>query len=531
MRVRATPLQPCRRHGKKRNGKEVVEEPPPPSVPAEIQPVKKENSKKSSKSKSKQPPASSPSPRAQTPQANNSSPSTNSAFSAPINQNLMNTNASLINMATMIDNFTDAQLQSNHISSTVLDSPYSYDYTTGSYIDNRNFYNQWPPGSEPYGYPDRCEQVKSRGSEENPDSTTLSTANSAFSPKITDPNKFSMLDDTTKDHGFAKPHPKPPEYPPNYGYHSNKPAYSPMYPPYTPYEHYNNMDYYSNDKLRYNFYNPHHHQPYPQYNMYHSNPAMSAPSPTPQPNWNMYPPSPSPMPIHPMQPQMQQQPPPKMPELATPTSEPIGEITEINDNLECFQDSQMGGVGIALGHGSVLIECAKHEMHATTALRKPNRLNPTRITLIFYQHRNLNRHKHGIEEWEEKMRLKKLGITAQDVEDAKEKAIKVEEEIKEEAKDEPMASEKFELDYEKLNRDKEEVSLRAPTLTTTSWTTLFPMHPCVVTGPYQEGNNPTAGPNATDGSTQPSQPQLQQQQQHLQPQDTFIPPKLNEAYM
>lgn len=524
MRVRATPLQPCRRHGKKRNGKEVVEEPPPPpSVPVEILPAKKENSKKSAKNKSKQPPASSPSPRAQTPQANNSSPSTNSAFSTPINQNMMNTNTSLINMASMIDNFTDAQLQSNHISSTVLDSPYSYDYTTGSYIDNRNYYNQWPPGSE-FGYPDRCEQVKSRGSEENPDSTTLSTANSAFSPKISDPNKFSLLDDGTKD-GFAKP--KAPEYPPNYGYHSTKPAYSPMYPPYTPYEHYNNMDYYGNDKLRYNFYNPHHHQPYPQYNMYHSSPTLSAPSPTPQPNWNMYPPTPSPMPpIHQMQPQMQQ-PSPKMPELTTATSEPIGEITEINDNLECFQDSQMGGIGIALGHGSVLIECAKHEMHATTALRKPNRLNPTRITLIFYQHRNLNRHKHGIEEWEEKMRLKKLGITAQDVEEAnKEKSIKAEDEIKEETKDEPVASEKFELDYEKLNREKEEVSLRAPTLTTTSWTTLFPMHPCVVTGPYQEGgNNPTAGQNATDESTEPLQLQPQQQQ------ETFVPSKLNEAYI
>lgn len=100
-------------------------------------------------------------------------------------------------------------------------------------------------------------------------------------------------------------------------------------------------------------------------------------------------------------------------------SEPIGEISEINDNLECFQDAQMGGVGIALEHGSVLIECAKHEMHATSSLRKPNRKNPTRITLIFYQHRNLNRHRHGIEEWEEKMRLKRLGITMPPVEEAK----------------------------------------------------------------------------------------------------------------
>lgn len=97
----------------------------------------------------------------------------------------------------MIDNFTDAQLQSNQISSTVLDSPYSYDYATGSYIDKRNYYNQqWiPPHAMEYGYPpaDRNEQVKSRGSEENPDSTTIINANnsgSAFSPSVVDVTKM-----------------------------------------------------------------------------------------------------------------------------------------------------------------------------------------------------------------------------------------------------------------------------------------------------------------------------------------------------
>ena len=94
-----------------------------------------------------------------------------------------------------------------------------------------------------------------------------------------------------------------------------------------------------------------------------------------------------------------------------PRSEPIGKVVEVCDNEECFKDSQMGGVAIALGHGSVLFECAKQELHCTTALRRPNRLRPARISLVFYQHRNLNRARHGWDEWEEKMRLRKLGLT------------------------------------------------------------------------------------------------------------------------
>lgn len=36
------------------------------------------------------------------------------------------------------------------------------------------------------------------------------------------------------------------------------------------------------------------------------------------------------------------------------------------------------------------------------------------------------------------------------------------------------------------NKNGKQIMMRAPTLTTMSWTTLFPMHPCCVTGPYQE---------------------------------------------
>jgi len=58
--------------------------------------------------------------------------------------------------------------------------------------------------------------------------------------------------------------------------------------------------------------------------------------------------------------------------------------------------SEMGGVAFSLPQGSLLLEVAKHERHATTALKKPNRFAPSRIGLVFYQHINLNLPNHGV---------------------------------------------------------------------------------------------------------------------------------------
>ncbi|XP_059518519.1 methylcytosine dioxygenase TET1 isoform X2 [Myotis daubentonii] len=152
----------------------------------------------------------------------------------------------------------------------------------------------------------------------------------------------------------------------------------------------------------------------------------------------------------------------------SPTEAKLPHIEEYwSDSEHIFLDASVGGVAIAPAHGSVLIECARRELHATTPVQHPNRNHPTRLSLVFYQHKNLNRPHHGFE-------INKIKYEAKE---PKNKKIKVSEQSDQAANEGPELS-------PEANELNQIPSRQALTLTHDNVVTVAPYALTHVAGPY-----------------------------------------------
>uniref|UniRef100_A0A8C5LBX0 Methylcytosine dioxygenase TET n=1 Tax=Jaculus jaculus TaxID=51337 RepID=A0A8C5LBX0_JACJA len=138
-----------------------------------------------------------------------------------------------------------------------------------------------------------------------------------------------------------------------------------------------------------------------------------------------------------------------------------------SDTEPVILDPSVGGVAIAPTHGSVLIECARRELHATTRVRSPNRNHPTRLSLVYYQHKNLNKPQHGFE----------LNRIKYESKDYKAKKVKVSEQTDQAATEGAEAS----PEVNELNQIPSRVAL---TLTHDHVVTVSPYALTHVAGPY-----------------------------------------------
>ncbi|MCJ8747124.1 hypothetical protein PDJAM_G00149820 [Pangasius djambal] len=153
-----------------------------------------------------------------------------------------------------------------------------------------------------------------------------------------------------------------------------------------------------------------------------------------------------------------------------------------SDSEHNFLDPNIGGVAVAPGHGSILIECARRELHATTPLKKPDRTHPTRISLVFYQHKNLNQPCHGLALWEAKMKL--LAERARQRQQEAALLGLSQEDIKAYAKKRKWADGVVSSTSEPTKDKREAVTRLAPTQHTTTMVTVSPYAFTRVTGPY-----------------------------------------------
>lgn len=156
-----------------------------------------------------------------------------------------------------------------------------------------------------------------------------------------------------------------------------------------------------------------------------------------------------------------------------------------SDSEHNFLDPNIGGVAVAPAHGSILIECARRELHATTPIKKPDRSHPTRISLVFYQHKNLNQPMHGLALWEAKMKL----LAERALQRQQEAALLglSQEEIKALGKKRKWgATVAGASPGPGQSKDKKEgpVTRLAPTFNTTSMVTVSPYAFTRLTGPY-----------------------------------------------